>query len=92
MYENKQFEVNTLFDDDLIPITQCWPPDVFRYFAVEILEIVAPPYSEDFINVFLPIVSNPEIFDQNISDKIPAAKEFIEHCTPSVVEAGPSQA
>lgn len=63
----------------------------FRYFAIEVLEIVAPPYSEDFISVFLPIVSNPEIFDQNISDKIPAAKEFIDHCTPLVTEARSSQ-
>uniref|UniRef100_A0A915Q520 Negative elongation factor D n=1 Tax=Setaria digitata TaxID=48799 RepID=A0A915Q520_9BILA len=77
-------KINKMFRDGQIDIS------LVRYFAVEVLEIVAPPYSEDFINVFLPIVSNPEIFDQNINDKIPAAKEFIEHCTPSTTEAGPS--
>ncbi|VDN43430.1 unnamed protein product, partial [Gongylonema pulchrum] len=61
-------KINKMFRDGQIDIS------LIRYFAVEVLEIVAPPYSEDFVNVFLPIVSNPEIFDQNISDKIPVAK------------------
>ncbi|KAK6106157.1 TH1 family protein [Brugia pahangi] len=74
-------KINKMFRDGQIDIS------LVRYFATEVLEIVAPPYSEDFVGVFLPIVSNSEIFDQNISDKIPAAKEFIDHCTPLTTEA-----
>ncbi|VDK18290.1 unnamed protein product [Anisakis simplex] len=68
-------KVNRMFRDGQIDSS------LVRYFAVEVLEIVAPPYSQDFVNVFLPIVSNQEIFDQNVHDKLPAAKEFIEQCT-----------
>ncbi|MCP9257979.1 Negative elongation factor D [Dirofilaria immitis] len=73
-------KINKMFRDGQIDIS------LVRYFATEVLEIVAPPYSDDFIGVFLPIVSNSEILDQNISDKIPAAKEFINHCTPLASE------
>uniref|UniRef100_A0A915AD77 Negative elongation factor D n=2 Tax=Parascaris univalens TaxID=6257 RepID=A0A915AD77_PARUN len=70
-------KINRMFRDGQIDSS------LVRYFAVEVLEIVAPPYSQDFIDVFLPIVSNQEIFDQNVHDKLPAAKEFIELCTPT---------
>uniref|UniRef100_A0A914R1Y9 Programmed cell death protein 4 n=1 Tax=Parascaris equorum TaxID=6256 RepID=A0A914R1Y9_PAREQ len=60
--------INRMFRDGQIDSS------LVRYFAVEVLEIVAPPYSQDFIDVFLPIVSNQEIFDQNVHDKLPAAK------------------
>ncbi|MFH4975545.1 hypothetical protein AB6A40_002254 [Gnathostoma spinigerum] len=68
-------KVNRMFKDGQIDIS------LVRYFAIEVLEIVSPPYSPDFIKVFLPIVSNQEIFDQNVNDKLPAAKEFIDHCS-----------
>lgn len=56
----------------------------FRYFATETLEIVSQPFSQDFVDVFLPIVANKEIIDQSVHDKLPAAKEFIEQCTSAV--------
>lgn len=68
-------KVNKMFRDGQIDIS------LVRYFAVEVLEIVSPPYSQDFIDVFLPIVANQEIFDPSGHEKLPAAKEFIDHCT-----------
>jgi len=57
---------------------------LIRYFATETLEIVSQPFSQDFVDVFLPIVANKEIIDQSVHDKLPAAKEFIEQCTSAV--------
>ncbi|VDM40618.1 unnamed protein product [Toxocara canis] len=53
---------------------------LMRYFAIEVLQIVCPPYSQDFTEVFLPIVSNKEIFIPTIHDKFELAKEFVDHC------------
>ncbi|KAK0425413.1 hypothetical protein QR680_009187 [Steinernema hermaphroditum] len=53
-----------------------------RYFALEVLEMIAPPYSEEFISVFLPLVENPDIFDPSqYSQKFQSAKEFVDICT-----------
>uniref|UniRef100_A0A0N5AIK8 Negative elongation factor D n=1 Tax=Syphacia muris TaxID=451379 RepID=A0A0N5AIK8_9BILA len=69
-------KVNKMFRDGQIDV----------YFAVEVLEIVSPPYSKDFIDSFLPIVSNQEIFDSSGHEKLPAAKEFIDHCTALTIQ------
>lgn len=60
-----------------------------RYFAMEVLDIVEPPYSKEFIDVFLPIVSNEEIFHRKVqdkSDRLIRAKEFKEHCMAAVFD------
>uniref|UniRef100_A0A915CM04 Uncharacterized protein n=1 Tax=Ditylenchus dipsaci TaxID=166011 RepID=A0A915CM04_9BILA len=49
-----------------------------RYFGLEVLEIVGPPYSKDFLSAFLPIVGNPEVFDSVTLEKNPLVKEFVE--------------
>ena len=33
----------------------------FRYFVTEVLETIAPPYSQEFVSLFLPLVENEEI-------------------------------
>ena len=33
----------------------------FRYFVREVLEIISPPYTIEFIQLFLPLVENEEI-------------------------------
>jgi len=58
---------------------------LIRYFATEVLEIVCPPYSQDFVDVFLPIVTDRDIFDRLVKEKVPAAKEFIDACVNSAV-------
>ncbi|KAK5974210.1 hypothetical protein GCK32_009588 [Trichostrongylus colubriformis] len=51
-----------------------------RYFATEILEIIAPPFSDDLISLFLPLVTDEEIFDKAAHERFPAAGEFIQYC------------
>ncbi|CAJ0595419.1 unnamed protein product [Cylicocyclus nassatus] len=51
-----------------------------RYFAMEVLEIIAPPFSDDLVNLFLPMVSDEEIFDKAAQERFPPAGEFIQHC------------
>ncbi|KAK6014006.1 hypothetical protein OSTOST_20645 [Ostertagia ostertagi] len=48
--------------------------------AFDILEIIAPPFSDDLISLFLPLVSDEEIFDKAAHERFPAAGEFIQYC------------
>merc|ERR1711923_341911 len=68
-------------------IVKCWQSSdtdisLIRYFVTEVLETIAPPYSVEFVNVFLPLVENEEItgsMRQNDMDSDPVS-EFIVHC------------
>lgn len=68
-------------------IVKCWQSSdtdisLIRYFVTEVLETIAPPYSLEFVNVFLPLVENEEItgsMRQNDMDSDPVS-EFIVHC------------
>ncbi|KAG8259776.1 beta ketoadipyl CoA thiolase, th1 [Homalodisca vitripennis] len=47
-------------------IKQCWQRgdtdiSLIRYFVTEVLEAIAPPYTPEFVQLFLPIVENEEI-------------------------------
>lgn len=33
----------------------------YSYFWIKVLDIIAPPYSDEFVNLFLPVVQNEEI-------------------------------
>lgn len=49
----------------------------------EVLETIAPPYSLEFVNVFLPLVENEEItgsMRQNMDMDSDPVSEFIVHC------------
>lgn len=41
----------------------------FRYFGSEVIEIINPPYSEEFLRAFLPLISNSEVFDETTIEK-----------------------
>ena len=55
----------------------------FRYFVTEVLDTIAPPYSAEFVQLFLPLVENDEILggmrmrDGQEEDPV---SEFIVHC------------
>ena len=54
-----------------------------RYFVTEVLETIAPPYSLEFVNVFLPLVENEEItgsMRHNMDMDSDPVSEFIVHC------------
>ncbi|XP_035205730.1 negative elongation factor D-like [Stegodyphus dumicola] len=47
-------------------IKSCWQRQdtdisLIRYFVTEVLDIIAPPYTAEFVNLFLPLVENEEI-------------------------------
>jgi len=54
---------------------------LIRYFVTEVLDIISPPYSSEFINNFLPIIENENIItsDSNYEGNDPVS-DFIEHC------------
>lgn len=53
---------------------------LIRYFVREVLEIIAPPYSLDFINLFLPLVENDEITGPIRSNDNDLVAQFLSQC------------
>ena len=54
-----------------------------RYFVTEVLETIAPPYSLEFVSVFLPLVENEEITgSMRLTPDMESdpVSEFIVHC------------
>ncbi|VDL82748.1 unnamed protein product [Nippostrongylus brasiliensis] len=46
------------------------------YFCFQVLEIIAPPFSDDLIALFLPLVDNEEIFDKG-AQVSPFTRNFV---------------
>lgn len=44
-----------------LPFALQSPWTLLRYFVTEVLETIAPPYSQEFVSLFLPLVENEEI-------------------------------
>lgn len=67
-------------------IKSCWQRQdtdvsLIRYFVTEVLDMIAPPYTPEFVQLFLPLVENEEI-TSNMKwegDNDPVA-DFIVHC------------
>ena len=56
-------------------------PLYFRYFVTEVLETIAPPYSQEFVSLFLPLVENEEITgSMRVDMDSDPVSEFIVHC------------
>lgn len=51
-----------------------------RYFGVEVIELVAPPYADEFINGMQPILAKSEIFDRTTVSKHDQIAHFISYC------------
>ncbi|RZF32327.1 hypothetical protein LSTR_LSTR001791 [Laodelphax striatellus] len=82
--------VNLLSRGCVVPVVkyikQCWDRgdtdiSLIRYFVTEVLEAIAPPYTPEFVQLFLPIVENEEITGtmRGDGDNDPVS-EFIVHC------------
>ncbi|XP_017358921.1 negative elongation factor C/D isoform X2 [Cebus imitator] len=54
---------------------------LIRYFVTEVLDVIAPPYTSDFVQLFLPILENDSIAGtiKTEGEHDPVA-EFIAHC------------
>lgn len=67
-------------------IKSCWQKQntdisLIRYFITEVLDVIAPPYTSEFVQLFLPMVENEDITGgmRTDSDNDPVS-EFIVHC------------
>ncbi|CAD6186314.1 unnamed protein product [Caenorhabditis auriculariae] len=66
--------MNSMLEDAAIDAS------LVRYFLLEVLEIIAPPFSEQFVALMTPLVENVEIFDKLVLDRFPPAVHFINLC------------
>ncbi|KAK1901457.1 Negative elongation factor D [Dissostichus eleginoides] len=54
---------------------------LIRYFVTEVLDVIAPPYTSDFVQLFLPILENDSIAGTiRIEGEHDPVAEFISHC------------
>ncbi|KAK3579939.1 hypothetical protein CHS0354_020832 [Potamilus streckersoni] len=54
---------------------------LIRHFVSEVLDVIAPPYTAEFVNVFLPLIENDDITGTLRSeDGNDPVSEFICHC------------
>jgi len=84
--------VNLLSRGCVLPVVKymvkCWQNtdtdiSLIRYFVTEVLETIAPPYSLEFVSVFLPLVENEEITGSmrlTTDMETDPVSEFIVHC------------
>jgi len=85
--------VHILVLGHVIPVLKymkhCWSSgdtdiSLIRYFVTEVLDAISPPYSPEFVTLFLPLVEDEEItgmsrVDGHHSDH-DVVSEFIVHC------------
>ncbi|KAL3276242.1 hypothetical protein HHI36_020958 [Cryptolaemus montrouzieri] len=82
--------VNLLCSGCVVPVVkyikQCWQKgdtdvSLIRYFVTEVLETIGPPYSYEFVNLFMPMVENDEITGTMRADgENDPVSEFIVYC------------
>ncbi|XP_045462012.1 negative elongation factor D [Harmonia axyridis] len=82
--------VNLLCSGCVVPVVkyikQCWQKgdtdvSLIRYFVTEVLETIGPPYSYEFVNLFMPMVENDEITGSMRTDgENDNVSEFIVYC------------
>ncbi|KAL5012912.1 hypothetical protein ScPMuIL_011463 [Solemya velum] len=54
---------------------------LIRHFVMEILDVIAPPYTPEFIQMFLPLIENKDITGSMKSDDgSNPVSEFLSHC------------
>uniref|UniRef100_H2ZKV4 Negative elongation factor C/D n=1 Tax=Ciona savignyi TaxID=51511 RepID=H2ZKV4_CIOSA len=54
---------------------------LIRHFVTEVLDIICPPYTSDFVHMFLPIIENESITGSlRNEDGNDAVSDFIVHC------------
>ncbi|XP_066249409.1 negative elongation factor D [Euwallacea similis] len=82
--------VNLLCSGCVVPVVkyikQCWQRgdtdiSLIRYFVTEVLETIGPPYSSEFVHLFMPMVENDEITGTMRGDgENDPVSEFIVYC------------
>ncbi|GJQ68196.1 TH1 [Trypoxylus dichotomus] len=90
--------VNLLCSGCVVPVVkyikQCWQKgdtdiSLIRYFVTEVLEDIGPPYSSEFVNLFMPMVENDEITGTMRGDgENDPVSEFIVYCKANYTTVG----
>ncbi|XP_035680299.1 negative elongation factor D-like [Branchiostoma floridae] len=59
---------------------------LIRHFVTEVIDIIAPPYSSEFVQLFLPIIENEAITGNlRTPDESDPVSDFIGHCRSNFV-------
>lgn len=66
-------------------INKCWKEQdtdisLIRHFVIEVLDMIGPPYSMQFINLFLPLINNENINSSLKPEEEKSIKDFINYC------------
>lgn len=66
-------------------IKKCWEHQdtdvsLIRHFVTEVLDMISPPYTAEFVSLFLPFIENKDITGSLRNEEIQAVSEFIKHC------------
>ncbi|XP_050295137.1 negative elongation factor D [Anthonomus grandis grandis] len=82
--------VNLLCSGCVVPVVkyikQCWQRgdtdiSLIRYFVTEVLDTIGPPYTPEFVQLFMPMVENDEITGTMRGDgENDPVSEFIVYC------------
>jgi len=64
---------------------KCWEHQdtdvsLIRHFVTEVLDMISPPYTAEFVNLFLPFIENKDITGSLRNEEIQAVDEFIKQC------------
>ena len=53
---------------------------LIRHFVTEVLDMISPPYTNEFVNLFLPFIENQDITGSLRNEEIQAVEDFIKQC------------
>ncbi len=73
-------------------INKCWKGQdtdvsLIRHFAIEVLDMIGQPYSNEFINLFLPLIDNENINSSLKPDEERSVNEFLNYCKDNATSA-----
>jgi len=73
-------------------IRGCWDSgdtdvSLIRYFVAEVLDMIAPPYSPEFVQLLLPLVETPQITDSMRGGGDDLVTQFVVHCKGQATES-----
>jgi negative elongation factor C/D len=72
-------------------ISSCWKKgdtdiSLIRHFVTEVLDVIAPPYTPEFVHIFFPLINSVEITGSlRSSTDNDQVTEFIRHCKTNFV-------
>lgn len=75
-------------------IKKCWEKQdtdisLIRHFVTEVLDVICPPYTAEFVQLFLPLIENEGITGSlRQDDENDPVSEFILHCKANYVTVG----